>query len=106
MKKYPIRKIKLDVEALGGVIELHELSIRYKELCNADSSHDTVKNGLMDAGMTEEQYLSLSEQTSVDIMNDVIDLTFPNARAELQRMIEEGTFVPPTEEEKEASKKN
>jgi len=106
MKKFPSKKIELDIEALGGVITLTELTIEYRELCNQDPSYDNTTNGLINAGMTQEQVNKLGENVGKEIMNEVIDLTYPNMREKLQELIESGEYVPPTKTEKEESKKN
>lgn len=106
MKKYPINKIVVDVEALGGEIELRELTQRYRVMCNQDKSHDTPTNALINAGLTEEQVGELGQNIVPALYELVIDLTYPNARQELEKMIKAGTFVEPTEEEQEESKKN
>jgi hypothetical protein len=106
LKKHPIKKITVDVEALGGKVELVELTTRYKDMCNDDPTYDTPKNCLMTAGLTEEQYYKLGETVATDLVNEVIDLTYPNMRQKLQELMDSGEYKPPTEEEMEESKKN
>jgi hypothetical protein len=106
VKKYPIKKIKVDIEVLGGVIELSELTTKHKDLCNDNPEYDTPKNGLINAGLTEEQFDLLGEGVARELMNDVIDLTYPNMRQKLNELIEKGEYTPPSDEEIEESKKN
>ncbi len=106
MKKFPINKIIVDVEALGGKVELCELNQEYRVNCNNDNTFDTPRNGLINAGLTEEQVNILGERVAQALYEEVVTLTYPNAVEELKAMMESGTYVPPTEEEKEISKKN
>ena len=106
MKKYPINKITVDVEALGGEIELTEFTQEYRVLCGKTEGYDTPLNGLINAGLTEEQVLSLGERVATALYEDVVELTYPNMMEELKRLQEAGEYIPPTEEEIEESKKN
>lgn len=106
MKKFPINKIEVDVEALGGVITLTEFTQAYRVACNADKGFDTPRNGLINAGLTEEQVDKLGENVTIALYNEVVDLTYPNAREELQKLIDSGEYTPPTDEEREDVKKN
>ncbi len=106
MMKFPTKRLEVDVEALGGVIHLNEFTIMYRDKCNEDRDFDTPKNGLIDAGLTEEQVMKLGEQTAIDLYTAVVDFTYPKLREQIQTMIDDGTYVEPTEEEQEESKKN
>lgn len=106
MKKFPINKIDVDVEALGGKIVLTELTQAYRVKCNDDKSFDTPRNGLINAGLTEEQVDLLGERVAVALYEEVIDLTYPNLRKEVDEMIASGTYKEPTAEEIEEAKKN
>ena len=61
---------------------------------------------MLHAGITEEQVDKIGERTARLIYNEIVELTYPGQFSELQRMIEEGEYTPPTEEEIEESKKN
>jgi hypothetical protein len=106
MLKFPTNKIKVEVEALGGVVELSELTIDYRDKCNKDKSFDTPKNVLLNAGLTEDQVSKLGERVATELMNAVIDLTYPGVRAEMERMVADDTYKAPTDDEIEESKKN
>ena len=101
-----MKKVVVDVEALGGKITLYELTQEYRVECNEDDTFDTPTNGLLNAGLTLEQIHKLGQHTVVSLYEEVIDLTYPNARVELENMIKDGTFKLPTDKEKEESKKN
>ena len=106
MIKFPINKIEVDIEALGGKIILTELTTEYRDLCNDNQSHDNPKNGLINAGLSEDQYHKMGEQTAIAVYNAVVDLTYPNAREKLKEMMESGEYVPPSTDEVKDSKKN
>ena len=106
MIKFPKNSITVDIEALGGATTLTELTLEYRVLCNEDTTYDSPMNGLQDAGLTKEQVLKLGENTSIAVYKAVVDLTYPNARAELERMIADGTYKPPTKEQEKKAKKN
>lgn len=106
MKKFPINKIEVEVEALGGVVTLFELTQEYRVLCNKDKSFDTPRNALLMHGLTEDQVNKLGERVAEALYEEIIDLTYPHARKQLQEMIEKGEYTPPTEDEIEESKKN
>ena len=106
MKKFPINKIVVDVEVLGGEITLTELTQEHRVECNKDREYDTPRNGLLCAGLTNEQVDKLGEGVLIALYEEVIDLTYPNARKELKALEEAGNYTPPTEEEAEESKKN
>lgn len=105
MKKYPKNRITVDVEALGGEVTLTELTQGYRYESNANPELDTPRLGLINAGLTEDQINLLGERVLIDLYDEVVELTYPNARAELQRLIDEGLYTPPTDNEKEESKK-
>lgn len=106
MKKFPSNKLVIDVEALGGEVTLYELNQEYKVECNRDASFDTPHNALLNIGFKEEDILKLGQRVIVDIYKEIIDLTYPNVRAELEQQIKDGTFEEPSEEDVEESKKN
>lgn len=106
MKKFPINSITVEVEALGGEITLNELNQRYRVQCNKDKTFDNPRNGLINAGLTEDQVDLLGERVAVALYDEVVELTYPNARAELEQMIKNGTFKKPTKDEQDESKKN
>lgn len=106
MKKFPINLITVDIEALGGETTLSEFTQAYRVECNKDRKYDTPRNGLINAGLTEEEFNLLGEQVAIALYNEVIDLTYPNARKELQDKIDAGEYEEPTEDEVEESKKN
>ena len=106
MKKFPINKVEVDVEALGGAITLTELTQVYRVECNNDSEFDTPVNALLNAGLTFDQISLLGEQVIVGLYNEVIDLTYPNARKELQQQISSGEYKPSTPDEELNAKKN
>ncbi len=106
MKKYPELTIDVEVEALGGVVTLKEFTQEYRVLCNNDKSFDTPRNALMMHGLTEEQVNKLGESVAKALYEEIIDLTYPNAREQLEKLIEDGEYTPPTEDEIEESKKN
>jgi len=96
----------VDVEALGGEITITELTQEYRVECNEDQLYDTPMNGLLNAGLTQEQINKLGQNTVTALYEEVIDLTYPNAREELEKLIKDGTYKEPTKEEIEESKKN
>lgn len=106
MKKFPINKIVVDVEALGGEVTLTELTQVYRVECNKDPKFDNPRNGLVNAGLTNEQVDLLGERVATALYEEVVELTYPNATAELKAQMEAGTYVAPTEDETEESKKN
>jgi len=106
MKKYPIKRVVVDIEALGGEVELTELSIRYREMCNQDRSFDTPRNALLDAGLTNEQIDLLGDGVANELMKELIDLTYPELRENMERLIASGEYEPPTEAQMEEAKKN
>lgn len=105
-KYYPIRKIKADIEVLGGEITLSELTVGHRLKVNEDSEFDTPTNALIDAGLTLEQVNKLGSNVANDLYNDIVDLTYPQAREEMMKMLEDGNYIAPTETEIELSKKN
>jgi len=106
LKKFPINSITVDVEALGGATILTEFTQEYRVKCNEDREYDTPVNGLLNAGLTQEQVEKLGQNVVVALYEEVIDLTYPNQRNELQAMIDSGEYKEPTEDEIEESKKN
>ncbi len=106
MKKYPINKITVEVEALGGEVTLNELTVEYRDRCNKEPEYDTPANALINAGLSPEQVAKLGENVAIALMNEVIDLTYPGVREEMKRMVEDGTYQKPSAEEKEKVKKN
>lgn len=106
MKKFPMNKVIVDVEALGGEITLYELTQVYRVTCNKDSAYDTPRNALINAGLTEDQVDKLGERVARALYEEVIELTYPNATAELKALMESGEYKEPTEDEVEESKKN
>ena len=106
IKKFPINSTIVDVEALGGTITLNEFTQEYRVKCNKDHDYDTPTNGLLNAGLTQEQINKLGQNVIVALYEEVIDLTYPNARKELQAQIDSGEYKEPTEDEVEESKKN
>lgn len=106
MKKFPINTVTVDVEALGGEVTLNELTTAYRVECNKDSTYDTPRNALINAGLTGEEVDMLGERVLVALYEEVIDLTYPNAREQLKAEMEAGNFTEPTEEEITDSKKN
>jgi len=105
-KDYPIKKITVNVEALGGEVTLTEFKQNYRVACGEDKTYDTPINGLQNAGLTEEQVLELGEGVAKDLYEAVVELTYPNVMAEIKKLQEEGNYTPPTEEEMEQAKKN
>lgn len=106
MKKFPIRKITVEVEALGGKVILSEFTQAYRVQCNEDQDFDTPWNGLINAGLTEEQVGKLGEGVAGDLYREVVELTYPNAMKRLKELQESGEYEPPTEKEIEDAKKN
>lgn len=106
MKKFPINKITVDVEALGGEISLNEFTQEYRVQCSKDPEHDTVSNGLENAGLSKEQVMGLGEGVARALYDEVVELTYPDAVAELKALKESGEYKEPTDEEKEEAKKN
>jgi len=106
MKKFPINSVEVDVEALGGKIVLTELTQAFRVQCNNDKSFDTPRNGLVNAGLTEDQVDLLGERVAVALYEEVIDLTYPDLREEVNEMIASGTYKAPTNDEIEEAKKN
>lgn len=106
MRKFPIKTITVDVEALGGKVTIHELTIEFRDKCNDDPTFDTPRNGLLGAGLSEDQVKCLGENVAIELYNEVIDLTYPNMREKLESMLKDGTYTPPSEEDVEKSKKN
>lgn len=106
MKKFPMNKVVVDVEALGGEITLYEFTQVYRVQCNNDSEFDNPTNGLLNAGLTQEQTDKLSERTARALYEEVVELTYPNATAELKKLMESGEYTEPTDDEVEESKKN
>lgn len=106
MKKFPINTIIVDIEALGGEVTLNELTQEYRVKCHQDKRYDTPSNGLLNAGLTQEQINKLGERVAIAVFEAVIDLTYPNAREDMQKMIDSGEYKEPTVLESEELKKN
>ena len=47
MNKYPINKVTVDVEVLGGELTLTEFTQEYRVLTTKDPSFDTPVNGFL-----------------------------------------------------------
>lgn len=106
MKKFPINSITVDVEALGGEVTLTEFTQEYRYKCTKDDTYDNPINGLVNAGLTQEEALKLGEGVAKAIYGEIVELTYPNAVAELKALQEAGEYVPPTDKDLEEAKKN
>ena len=106
MNKYPINTITVDVEALGGKITLNEFTHEYRVKTTKDQMFDTPFNGLLNAGLTEEQCLKLGETVLKALYQEVVELTYADELKQLKELKESGKYKEPTEEEIEESKKN
>ena len=106
MNKYPINKVTVDVEVLGGELTLTEFTQEYRVLTTKDPSFDTPFNGLLNAGLSEEQCLMLGEGVAKALYQEVVELTYSDELAQLKLLQESGEYVAPTEAEIEESKKN
>ena len=106
MKKYPINTVTVDVEALGGEIELSEFTQEYRVLIAKDPAFDTPTNGLMNAGLTKEQCMKLGNNVAKGLYQEVVELTYVDELAQLKQLKELGEYVEPTKDELEESKKN
>lgn len=105
MIKFPIKRFTVDIEALGE-ITLTELTTEYRIRCNEDPTFDTPTNALINAGLKQEDISKLGESLLPELYLALIEFTYPNASEELAKQKEDGTYVEPTEEDIEESKKN
>lgn len=98
---YPERSKRFYLERLGKEVTLYEMSVGFKVKLDEDESLGTPENILLDAGMEKEDILRLGTSTLVDLYWEVLELTYPGAKARMENSEEQ-----PSEKEIKDSKKN
>jgi len=106
MDKYPSTRKTVFVEDLDKEIVIRELTVGYLKTAQADPEYDTPTEALKMCGLSDEDIDSLGMSVLNTLYADIVDLTYPGMRELREQQIAEGTYVAPTDEESEKSKKN
>jgi hypothetical protein len=96
IQRFPERIFKADIGGLG-IVELKELSVKYRSLVIDDPKQDTPRNTLLDAGMTNEQIDSLRVGQVGALTVAVIEFTYPGLKKDAESI---------TDDERDDLKKN
>ncbi len=107
MRKYPSHQFTAFIADVAREVVIHELTEGFIKNAQENPEIDTKRNAIKHCtDLTDDEIDMLGARVAQEIYDDILDLTHPGVRAERDKMIKEGTYKEPTEEEMEDSKKN